>query len=195
MSADANHHPPPRVPNHELIRVIGRGSYGEIWMARSELGIMRAVKIVDRTTFHSEKAFQREFEGMAKFEPISRSHDGFIDILHVGRPQTGNWALLAAVSSTGSAECLHSDYLFQNLRIEEPGTLFVVKWPQATFRNIRFIDLQFTNGIGAGILRAKADGINFHNVHIKGQLAETLKDLSLTNEGEMKGLGFGDPQK
>src|SRR5262249_6663291 len=48
-------------------------------------GALRAVKVVYRGTFESERAFQREFQGMSSFEPISRAHDGFIDILHVGR--------------------------------------------------------------------------------------------------------------
>ena len=68
----------PRIPNHEMVRTIGRGAYGEIWLARSLTGTWRAVKIVDRRTFESEKAFQREFEGMAKFEPISRDDAGFV---------------------------------------------------------------------------------------------------------------------
>jgi serine/threonine protein kinase len=49
------------------------------------------VKIVDRRTFESDKAFQREFEGMAKFEPISREDAGFVDILHVGRDEHGDF--------------------------------------------------------------------------------------------------------
>jgi formylglycine-generating enzyme required for sulfatase activity/serine/threonine protein kinase len=65
--------------------VIGRGAYGEIWLARTLTGAFRAVKIVYRTTFESERAFQREFQGMSSFEPISRAHAGFVDILHVGR--------------------------------------------------------------------------------------------------------------
>ncbi len=75
----------PIVPDHELLRVIGRGAYGEIWMARTVTGGLRAVKIVYRSTFESERAFLREFEGMSAFEPISREHAGFVDILHVGR--------------------------------------------------------------------------------------------------------------
>ncbi|HEV2965628.1 MAG TPA: bifunctional serine/threonine-protein kinase/formylglycine-generating enzyme family protein [Chthoniobacterales bacterium] len=75
----------PVVPDHELLRVIGRGAYGEIWMARTITGGLRAVKIVYRSTFESERAFLREFEGMSAFEPISRGHAGFVDILHVGR--------------------------------------------------------------------------------------------------------------
>jgi formylglycine-generating enzyme required for sulfatase activity len=47
------------------------------------------VKVVYRATFESERAFQREFQGMSAFEPISRAHDGFVDILHVGR--TGHY--------------------------------------------------------------------------------------------------------
>jgi serine/threonine protein kinase len=75
----------PIIPDHELLRVIGRGAYGEIWLARTVTGALRAVKIVYRSTFESERAFLREFEGMSAFEPISREHAGFVDILHVGR--------------------------------------------------------------------------------------------------------------
>ena len=64
---------------------IGRGSYGEIWLARSLTDAWRAVKIVDRRRFEDTRSFEREFDGMAKFEPLSREHEGFVDILHVGR--------------------------------------------------------------------------------------------------------------
>src|SRR5438094_9841384 len=75
----------PIIPDHELLRVIGRGAYGEIWLARTVTGALRAVKVVYRGTFETERAFLREFEGMSAFEPISRAHAGFINILHVGR--------------------------------------------------------------------------------------------------------------
>ena len=75
----------PLIPDHEVLRVIGRGAYGEIWLARSLTGTLRAVKVVHRNTFESERAFEREFQGMCSFEPVSRGHDGFVDILHVGQ--------------------------------------------------------------------------------------------------------------
>ena len=77
--------PPPRVPDHELLRRIGRGAYGEVWLARSVTGAYRAVKIVHRQSFDHDRPFEREFEGILKFEPISRRHDSQVDILHVGR--------------------------------------------------------------------------------------------------------------
>jgi WD40 repeat protein len=73
------------VPDHELVRCIGRGSYGEVWLARNFMGAYRAVKIVYRKNFEHQRPFDRELAGIRKFEPISRSHEGFVDILHVGQ--------------------------------------------------------------------------------------------------------------
>jgi len=79
--------PPPSVSDHELLRRIGGGSYGEVWLARSVMGTYRAVKVVYRATFKDERPFEREFAGLQKFEPISRSHEGLVDLLQVGRSE------------------------------------------------------------------------------------------------------------
>ena len=78
-------HSPLSIPDHDLIECIGRGSYGEVWRARNVVGTERAVKIVRRDRFDSERPYEREFAGIQKFEPVSRSHDGVVDILHLGR--------------------------------------------------------------------------------------------------------------
>jgi eukaryotic-like serine/threonine-protein kinase len=76
--------PVPVIPDHQLLRRIGRGSYGEVWLARNMMGEYRAVKIIYRESFQEQRPFDRELSGIRKFEPVSRTHDGFIDILHVG---------------------------------------------------------------------------------------------------------------
>lgn len=76
--------PPLIIPGHELLRCIGRGSYGTVWLARNMMGMYRAVKIVYRNSFNDRRPFERELSGIRKFEPISRSHEGFVDVLQVG---------------------------------------------------------------------------------------------------------------
>jgi formylglycine-generating enzyme required for sulfatase activity len=71
----------PTIPDHEMLRVIGKGSYGHVWLARSVTGALRAVKVVKRSNFE----YDRKFEGIRKYEPISRDHPGLVAILHVGR--------------------------------------------------------------------------------------------------------------
>src|SRR6266496_4415599 len=78
-------HPPPQIPDHELLCRIGLGSYGEVWLARNVIGTYRAVKVVYRDRFENERPYEREYFGIQKFEPISRSHEGLVDILQIGR--------------------------------------------------------------------------------------------------------------
>jgi tetratricopeptide (TPR) repeat protein len=56
-----------------------------VWLARNRLGVYRAVKIVHRASFDHDRPFEREFAGIKAFEPISRSHEGFVNLLQVGR--------------------------------------------------------------------------------------------------------------
>lgn len=76
------------IPDLKLIRRIGSGAYGEVWLAQTITGALRAVKVVWREDFEYEKTFHREFEGIQQFEPISRGHPGLVNVLHVGWNET-----------------------------------------------------------------------------------------------------------
>jgi len=50
---------PPTIPDHALLRPIGRGAYGEVWLARNVMGTLRAVKVVERRQFDSDRPYER----------------------------------------------------------------------------------------------------------------------------------------
>lgn len=98
---------PTAVPDYELLRCIGRGSYGDVWLARNVLGDLRAIKFVYRDRFNDPRPFEREFEGIQRFEPISRSHPSQLSILHVGKNESAGcfyyvMELADAVQETGA---------------------------------------------------------------------------------------------
>jgi WD40 repeat protein len=61
--------------------------------------------VVYRRSFPDERPYEREFRGIQKFEPISRTHDSQVDILHVGRDDTqGYFYYVMELADASSAE-------------------------------------------------------------------------------------------
>jgi CHASE2 domain-containing sensor protein len=81
----------PVVPDHTLIRKIGQGAYGEVWVAKDIIGSYQAAKVVYENRFGEVIPFEREFRGIQKFTPVSRTNDSFVQILHVGRSEAGGY--------------------------------------------------------------------------------------------------------
>ena len=106
-----------------MLRIIGRGSYGEIWLARGLTGAFRAVKVVYRGNFESERSFAREFEGMSSFEPVSRDHDGFVDILHVGRSETFFYYIMELADDNATGRPLSPSASVAEIDAYSPRTL------------------------------------------------------------------------
>lgn len=84
-------HPSIVIPDHVLLRRVGRGAYGEVWLARSALGTFRAVKVVRLSELGDLRPSEREYHGIQRYEPVSRGHPGLIDILQVGRNEAAGY--------------------------------------------------------------------------------------------------------
>ncbi len=75
----------PHIPEYEVLRIIGRGSYGDVWLARGVTGLWRAIKVVWRARFADAGPFEREFKGLKEFAAISLGESIQLALLHVGR--------------------------------------------------------------------------------------------------------------
>src|ERR1051326_1237043 len=106
---------PPQIPDHELLRRVGEGAYGEVWLARNVMGTYRAVKVVYRRSFSDDRPYEREFAGIKRFEPISRAHASQVDILHVGRNDAAGYFYYVMELADDAAEPRGED---GGLRIE-----------------------------------------------------------------------------
>ncbi len=110
----------PIVPEHRLLKRIGVGAYGEVWLARNVMGMPRAVKVVWRDRFEHQRIYEREYTGLQHVEPVSRLHPGIVDILQVGRAENDYFyyvmELADAVGGVGGVE-------WTNPESYEPTTL------------------------------------------------------------------------
>ena len=75
----------PNIPDYELIRRIGRGSYGDVWLAKGVTGLFRAIKIVWKERFSDIGPFDREYFGVKQFAKISLLDSNQLAVLHIGR--------------------------------------------------------------------------------------------------------------
>lgn len=75
------------VDGHEILRPLGAGGMGEVYLARGGDGSLRAFKIVrtdQQTSLHAAARLRREVLALGKLQ-----HPGIIHILDVGRLPTG----------------------------------------------------------------------------------------------------------
>jgi TolB-like protein len=191
----------PQISDFELLRCIGRGSYGEVWLARNILGTYRAVKIVERKAFRDEEAFEREFSGLRRFEPISREHDGFVAILHVGRnrPSGCFYYVMELADNDSNAGWIEPDaYVPKTLSNEltRCGRLSVEQSVQLGLCLSRALEELHRRGL---VHRdVKPSNIIFVKGHAKladiGLVAQTGEKKRLGTEGYIPPEGPGKPQ-
>lgn len=139
------------IPDYTLIKRIGAGAYGEVWLAQSITGALRAVKIVWREDFELTKTFHREFLGIQQFEPISRGHPGLVHILHVGwNEKRGFYYCVMELAD----DAVNGPDI-QDLKAYEPRTL------GTDMKTHGRLDLHFCQEAGAFI----ADALHFMHMH------------------------------
>jgi len=103
----------PVIPDYTLLRFIGSGAYGDVWLARCITGSLRALKIVYRDRFEDHRPFDREVEGIRRFDPVSRQDEALIALFHVGQNTSEGffyYVMELADDCSGSAEISPETY-------------------------------------------------------------------------------------
>jgi len=78
---------PPEVPDFELIRCIGRGGFGAVWLASNRTtGRLRAVKVIPLESAAAGSPASREIVSLKHLEAhVGTEHPNLLSIHHVGR--------------------------------------------------------------------------------------------------------------
>lgn len=79
--------PPPEVPDFDLLRPIGEGGFGRVWIARNRTtGRLRAVKLIARTRIGAADPAGRELASITRLEAnLRHHHPNLVVIHHVGQ--------------------------------------------------------------------------------------------------------------
>jgi serine/threonine protein kinase len=112
---------PMHLPDFELLAFIGRGGYGDVWLARDAAGRHWAVKIVYRSSFDDDRPYEREYKGILRFFPVSAQSESQLRVMHVGRRDADGcfYYIMELADDASGAEQVRSDsYLPHTLRSE-----------------------------------------------------------------------------
>jgi eukaryotic-like serine/threonine-protein kinase len=93
---------PPQIPDLEVIRLIGRGAYGEVWLVRNKpFGALRAAKLIDKSR---TGAVVRELASLRRYlEKLPQQHPNLMPIYHCGETPDHLFYLMPAADSTGAS--------------------------------------------------------------------------------------------
>jgi CHASE2 domain-containing sensor protein len=81
----------PNAPDYELFDPpFGEGAYGKVWIVRNAIGQWQALKVIYLSKFdNNTDPFDREFNGISRYKPISDKHPGLLRVDFVTRKREG----------------------------------------------------------------------------------------------------------
>ncbi len=85
---DCSREPPeevlPVIKDFEIIRSIGKGGFGSVYLVRDVTGTMLALKVVRRGEGVDYGLYDREYNSLCSYRPLSGKHPNLLTILHIG---------------------------------------------------------------------------------------------------------------
>ena len=170
-----------KVPDYDLLRRIGKGGFGEVWLAHHRLhGEYVAVKIIPKERLV-------ELEGVRSYKHQAKQHSNLVPIEHVGETDTCYYYVMPLADDVKGPTALRSPEYY------EPKTL---QWcldnlPPMSPAEVRDLALQLLDALAdlheVGLMHADVKPANIMQL----QGAWKLGDLGLMTRNEQLTLGRG----
>lgn len=80
---------PPEIADYQPVHPpFGKGSYGRVWLAKNAIGQWQALKVVFSANFSESGPYEREFNGVSRYKPVSDKNRGLlrVDFVSTKRP-------------------------------------------------------------------------------------------------------------
>jgi hypothetical protein len=81
----------PDAPDYHIVpEAFAEGAYGKVWLARNAVGQWQALKVIYQSKFGDNvEPYEREFQGITSYKPISGEHPGLlrVDFVSMQKPE------------------------------------------------------------------------------------------------------------
>jgi len=172
----------PQIPNYRLIKRVGEGAFGEVWLAEEVLTrIYRAVKIIRGAGSSRQRV---ELDGVRQYQQRSHGHAHLVQVLTVGEtPDFLYYVMEAADNALGSRVASPEDYYPLTLTslLSREGRLPLDTAVKHTTAILEGVDHLHRNGLMHRDL--KPGNILFIDGNLK------LGDIGLATSGEAGSAG------
>lgn len=102
------------------------------------------------------------------------------DIIHISKGEWhAPWSLFCMVSPNGKGKAKHTNYLFENIRFEEPAALFGLQNPETSFQNIVLKNIAMLGEPVPSLIKNSTSNVTFDNVVLNGKLIKSEQDIPL----------------
>lgn len=114
------------------------------------------------------------------------------DLIHIGKGKWfAPWTLICAVSPNNKGKAMHSNFRFEDIRMEEPTALLGLQNEEVKFQNIVFKNITMIGEPVPSLVKSTIENLTFDNVVLNGKRVSELNDISFDQTSkEIKNIKF-----